>query len=195
MNVQQVIDFARATELKNLSAQNYDDTTIIAYINLGMMELHRRFNVRVGVEVIQTVSTIPVYNMRNADIIQILSVHNALDELLAPQAYIGDEDYDIKYINYNTILLNKAKDEELVIVYKASSLFIAELTDEVGVPPVLIEALLSYIGYKAHGAKDPGAENSPYFNKFNAVCAGIIRDGFGTDDAIPGQSTQMKGFV
>ena len=64
MTVQQIIDMAKAGELKNLVL---DTDTILAALNLGIIELYKRFPLRVEEAIVSLDGSKQYYKMDGAD--------------------------------------------------------------------------------------------------------------------------------
>ena len=64
------------------------------------------------------------------------------------------------------------------------------------VPLQLTEALLHYIGYRAHGAMNGSieAETNTHYQRFEASCQRAIAQGMYTSDSLE-MHRDMKGFV
>ena len=60
MTIRQVIDLAKTSELANLSIGNKDEI-VLGYINLGMIELYKRFNLRVEEWVVALEDNVDIY--------------------------------------------------------------------------------------------------------------------------------------
>ena len=60
MTIRQVIDLAKTSELANLSIGNKDEV-VLGYINLGMIELYKRFNLRVEEWIITLEDNVDIY--------------------------------------------------------------------------------------------------------------------------------------
>ena len=80
MTVQFVIDQARSGELRSLSDKDKTDSVVIHYINLGLIELYKRFNLRTSVEVIRTTPNTPFYTLRSTDINQVVNVYDSFNK-------------------------------------------------------------------------------------------------------------------
>ena len=73
MKLSFILAQARSGELASLSAVNKSDEIIVSYINLGLIELFKRFNISVKAEVVKTSPATPFYTLRNSDINLVLS--------------------------------------------------------------------------------------------------------------------------
>lgn len=197
MDVQFVIDQARNGELHSLSNRNKDDDAVLSYINLGLIELYKRFNIKTNVEVIRTSPVTPFYTLRSEDINQVISVYDINNRELTVKKAIDDENYDIAQINYNSFLLTEPKDEELLFVYKAAPTLVTSTSEKIDLPYAMLEALLHYVGYRAHGSinGEINAEHSSHYTRFERSCNLLVREGYETEALNIGFSVSKQGFV
>lgn len=194
MLVSDVVSLARDSELKQLSET---DEAVIGYIYLGLLELHKRFNVATKVEMVKTVPETTVYNLRSPDILDIISVYGSDGkELLTP--YMEDSnEHDITIVNYNTFILRCPKEENLVVVYKAAPKMVHSLDDVLDIPSSMLEALLTFIGYRAYASLDSNSntENNVHYMRFERSCDRLTNLGFVNDMPIMARDIKRRGFV
>jgi len=197
MTVSFIINQARTGELRSLSEIDKTDEVVVSYINLGLIELYKRFNVLTKVEVIKTSPVTPVYTLRAMDVNQVVSVYDSDNKELINKRNLEDTDYDIVQINYNTFMLTTPLDEELLFVYKAAPIIVTGTNDEVELPYAMLEALLHYIGYRAHGSVNGNVdkENNTHYMRFEKSCALLVSEGYEIDTLNISSSVQAKGFV
>lgn len=197
MDVSFIINQARSGELRSLSEIDKSDDVVISYINLGLIELYKRFNILTKVEVIKTSAVVPIYTLRASDINQVISVYDKDGRELISKRNLEDEEYDIIQINFNTFMLTKPSDEELLFVYKAAPPIVTTVTDEIELPYAMLEALLHYIGYRAHGSVNGNVdkENNTHYMRFEKSCGLLVTEGYEIDSHNISSSVQAKGFV
>ena len=206
MTLQSIINLARSGELKKLSDQSYTDEIIIDYINLGLIELYKRFQLQTEELVItftneaKTIYTLGVDTDGVTPLDSDVSYPNGYSEVMVIQeAY--DEDGNSYNINEESDLLsiftisqsqlqipNPSIGSIVSIIYRPSPTYYTEsmLTNEINMPSSLVEALLSYIGYRAHGAMDGNinAENNTHYTRFEASCLRAANLGVVTADSL-----------
>ena len=114
---------------------------------------------------------------------------------------INDENnpLSINTVNWYTIQIPMSIDNETIsLIYVAAPVLLttADLSKTLPIPPQLYEALLHYIGYRAHGALDGNiqAENSTHYQRFEASCQRAKESGMYTSDSME-MNRDMKGFV
>lgn len=182
MTVDDVIDFAVKGELKKIAVKD-DKASIVSFINLGMIELYKRFPLDTE-EVIITLGAATdvnsAYTMISNTIYKMPS-----DFMYMVGAYeengieinINKEDdpYSIMEISWNKIQVPVATTgANISIIYVKNPTLIAntpeELAKDIELPSSLIEALLHYIGYRGHGSIDGNiqAENNTHYQRFEA---------------------------
>ena len=221
MKVSDVIATARSCELSNLSTSSFTDSRIIQFINLGIIELSKRFVISTKAEKIKTSVYTSMYTLRSPDVIGILDIYDKTGRALVPQTLSDDENYDYKLIN-NTTFLYKHKldykateeanpltgieilqytqepDNELMVVYSAVADLVVNTTDELTIPLVFIDPLVAYIGYKAsHSITQPqsgGGENMVSLTKFEASCRLLENSVYVGQTNLMSKSIQSKGF-
>lgn len=222
MKVSDVISAARSCELSHLSTTSFTDSRIIHYINLGIIELSKRFVISTKAEQIKTSMYTSMYTLRSPDVIGILDIYDKTGRALVPQTLSDDENYDYKLIN-NTTFLYKHKvdyktteeinpitgieilqhteepDNELMVVYSAIADLVANPTDELSLPLVFMDTLVAYIGYKANPTfiqgQNGGVENLASLDKFEASCRLLEYSVYVGQNNLMSKSIQSKGFI
>lgn len=221
MKVSDVIATARSCELSNLSTSSFTDSRIIQFINLGIIELSKRFIISTKAEKIKTSVYTSMYTLRSPDVIGILEIYDKTGRALVSQVLSDDEDYDYKLINNTTFLYRhksdyksteevnpitgieilqytQEPDNELMVIYSAVADLLVNTTDELTIPLVFMDPLVAYIGYKAsHSitqAQSGGGENMASLAKFEASCRLLENSVYVGQTNLMSKSIQSKGF-
>lgn len=196
MKISTIINLAKYGELNQLNIKN-DTNGILAFIYLGLIELYKRFNIGIKTETFTSTTTVSVYNLRNNDVNQILAIYDSDKKELVNKLVQCDTEYDYTQLNFNTILLTNPKDELLTVVYKASPPEIDETTETIELPDDMLEALLHYIGFKAHSSinGNKNSENDNHYIKFERSCNLLDTMGYTVDIYSARPSIQSKGLV
>ena len=221
MKVSDVIATARSCELSNLSTSSFTDSRIIQFINLGIIELSKRFVISTKAEQIKTSVYTSMYTLRSPDVIGILEIYDKTGRALVSQVLSDDDNYDYRLINNTTFLYKhktdyrateevnpitgieilqytKEPDNELMVVYSAVADLVVNATDELTIPLVFIDPLVAYIGYKAsHSitqAQSGGGENTVSLTKFEASCRLLENSVYVGQTNLMSKSIQSKGF-
>lgn len=211
MTVDTIIEDARYGELKQLGvakALGSTDTAkveeaereVLSYINLGMTELYKRFNLRIEELTVEMVEGQTVYTITEPLLNTILAV---FDENGDPFPLNVEE--DINSVNtpaYNAIQVpNPIAGSFVFTLYNSAPerlVWVDDLsTVNAVIPPTMLEALLHYVGYRAHGALDGAinAENNTHYMRFDASCSRLINLGLLPMDTYgAGTKLEDKGF-
>ena len=210
MNIQEVITLARASELKQLSIGT-DDASVMGYINLGILELHKRFALLESEAIVQLVEGKYKYKLDGTDTNVQLGSDEGEEILFIGTVYdidgneirVNDEEYDysITTPSFDTIevsnrLINESK--FLSVIYRSTPRFISKVEDKLRLPMTLLEPLLHYIGYRAHASVkgDMQTENNTHYQRFDKSCNMVVNMGLITSDGLgTGRRLRERGFV
>lgn len=206
MTVQDIIDLAVKGELKKLAVKS-DTPSIVSYINLGMIELYKRFPLDTE-EIIITIGEITVpedpYQMISSTIYKLPSDHMYITgayEEDGSEISINKEDdpFSIMTISWNKIQIPVATDgANISIIYVRTPDLIGtapeDLALDIELPAQLTEALLHYVGYRGHGAIDGNiqAENNTHYQRFEASVNRAKMLGVVTQDGPLSRDTKGK---
>ena len=208
MTVQSVIDMANHGEFRQLAVSD-DADAVVSYINLGVVELYKRFVLNTEEVIIElgkeTVPSDP-YQKISETIYQMpedyMYITNAYEQDGAVIPINKEHDpLSINTISWNQIQIPTAHEGSMIsILYVKSPDFVtsANLTAQVQIPVQLLEALLNYIGYRGHSAADGSikAENTTHYQRFEASVARAKDLGLITaDDLYTEERFTIKGFA
>lgn len=207
MFVEEIINMARGSELRNIAIAN-DAATILSYINLGMIELYKRFPLSVKEYLLELSDDGNEYILPS-DLMYIVGAYGEVPEgsdLVVNELPINEEEnpLSINTVSWNRVQIpNSVEGNYVSIVYVASpELLVADedeayLKFDIEIPPQMVEALLHYIGYRAHAAMDGNiqAENNTHYTRFEASCKRIEATGLFTSDDLNMDARDLKGFV
>jgi hypothetical protein len=217
MTANEVIALARVGELSKLSIAIKDDNTVLfGFINLGLVELYKRFplkndeaivTLRDGKTIYKLDGTDPDVSMGEPFMYLLGAYEDGTDNDFSASALslpINEEDniYSVNSISYNSIqipLVTTGAYISLIYVAKPTKVTTLTLDEELDLPDQMIEALLHYIGYRAHGAMDANiqTESNTHYMRFEASCNKLKELGVGIapDDVSMNSRISMKGFV
>lgn len=202
MTVRQIADLAKNSELNGIALANRDEA-VIGFMNLGILELHKRFQLKVEEYVITLVDGQDIYSMPN-DYMWIVAAYGEVDirsTETVNELPINEEDNPL---SINTVGWNKVQVPVSVAGAYVSIIYVAKPEtyvmgdDEVDLPPQMIDALLSFIGYKANAAIDSGVqtEDSAWYQRFEHACDKLREYGMiNGDDMYMNQRITTRGFV
>jgi len=193
-----VIEHAKYGELKQLAIKSYDQS-IYSFLNLGLIELYKRFNISLKVEVKNTHPDVKVYDLRNSDINQVLAIYNSEGNPLTYKRVTGEQLYDITQLSHVSFLFRNPVEDEIFFLYKASPKRIKEEEDLVEIPDDMLEALLNYIGYR--GQVTMNKQNNlqtpmiNFYKMFEKSCFELEQRGYGLEMFDLEKNIHDQGFV
>lgn len=204
MTIRQIIDLAKVSELNGLAIGNNDES-VLGFINLGVLELYKRFSLRVEEHIIELVDGVDLYTMP-ANYMWLIAAYGEVDMRstdMVNELPINEEDNPL---SVNTVGWNKIQVPISVtggyisIIYIASPevYTIDELSVEVNLPPQMIEPLLAYIGYRANATIDSGvqSEDNAWYIRFDNSCNRIRQESMiNSDDMFMNGRISKRGFV
>ena len=221
MTVREVVDLAQNSELKNI-AVGRENATVIGYINLGLIELYKRFPIETDEVVIRLGDpsdpcyiSDTTYKMPN----NYMGIIAAYDEqpddsvsMIGNQIPINEEENpeSIMTMGFNKIQVPAAPYGAYIsIIYSAgpSLIISSSLLDSSGnfindadipLPYFMMEPLLHYIGYRGYLSlnADVNTDNNTHYMRFDASCRRILELGLLTGDDVDASIRFIdKGFV
>ncbi len=219
MKLSFILDQARNGELKSLSTKDKTDEVIVGYSNLALVALYSRFQLKTE-EAIITLETNPartVYTLDSTDTAvrvngasmpddDVMSIIDAFDESGRHVAINDEKDpFSIYTVSYNQVQIPLVNEGTYIsIIYRKNPTLVTytetnDVTDEkvVELPLQLLEPMLHYIGYRAHGAVDGklNTENNTHYMRFEKSCERAQELGVLTADDVVGVGVTDKGFV
>lgn len=200
--VDEVIENVRLAELKPLSQVDKVDSVLLNYLNLGMYSLYRKFNLSTKAEVVRLTKATTFYRLQNKDILKVLDLFDSEGNTLVERSILGDKSFRYTSLGGLSYLINNPKeDEEIIFTYQASPDRIVELDEELDLPDCFLEALQSFIAYKAFGSvgtvstNGASTESKFYLDRYNELCAEMVLTGYGSESSIISPDVVMKGYV
>lgn len=219
MTATEVMVLARSGELRQLgSSIKDDDATLITFINLGLVEIYKRFVLKTDEALITLVEGKTIYkldgtdadvSMGTGDFLYLLTAYGegdslsdySTDDLVLP---INKEDdpYSVNTISYNEVqvpLITNGAFISLIYTAKPTKVTSETVDAELDLPDTLIDPLLEYIGYRGYkGMGDKGqSEDDIYFFRFEAACnkAKELGVAIAPDDFEMPDRLNNRGFV
>jgi hypothetical protein len=204
MNIEDVISLASTSELSSLAVKD-DSAAILDYVNLGLIELYKRFPVSVKEQVIALLDNTDTYSMPE-DFMWVVAAYGEVQEgssVTVNTLPINEEDnpLSINMINWYQVQVPMSMTGAYIsIIYTAAPrmYYTADLAEVVPIPPQLVEALLHYVGYRAHAAitGDIKEENNTHYQRFEASCKRVETKGMFTSDDVNMDSRIVnRGFA
>lgn len=215
MNVSEAIEILSKSELKQLGLSE-DKEAIIGYLNIGITEIHKRFDLWEETATVTMVDGVNKYTISPDDtnvaidnvdheFIMITSIFDKEDEKIEINLKKSDYkinykrvDYKIKVQRYNVISIGApVAGDTLEVNYRASPKFLTFEKQPIPLPPQYFEALFNYVGYRAHASVDGDikAENNTHFMRFDQSCKRIAAQGLQNEDSMQIFKLEERGFV
>lgn len=204
MTVGQVIDLAKVSELNGLGIAN-NDAAVIGFLNLGMLELYKRFTLRYEEHLITLDENVSIYTMP-ADYMWIIAAYGDLDARSGDFVNLIPINEEDNPASINTSSWNKIQIPvntggahiSIIYVAKPTTYTIDDMGVELDLPPQMIEALLAYIGYRGNSTIDSGlqTEDNAWFIRFDMGCNKIKQESMlNSDDMYMKDRLGNRGFV
>lgn len=204
MTVKQVIDLAKASELTGLPAASKDET-VLGFINLGVLELYKRFTLSVE-EWIIALEDGQSYYTAPEDFMWIIAAYgevgmDSVQEVNVLPVNEEDNPLSINTVGWNKVQVPLSVTGAYVSIIYAATPEVYSVTDmdkTVNIPPQMIEALLAYIGWRANSTIDTGiqTEDTVWYNRFESSCSRLEVKGFiNANDMVMTNRLNMRGFV
>ena len=209
MKAEDIINFAVHGELKqlsisNISADNADRVeniaAIISYINLGIIELYKRFGLATQSRELTDLTHGFSYTMEDDFLYITNCTGNDEAETDIP---LNDETAALSVFQPTPYQLYIAKTDEaderitsIFVTYIAVPALIKSSKDVIPLSYQYVEALLNYIAYRGHAAVsgNTNEENNAYYLRFEASCNNITNDGLITPDNQSNNKLDDRGF-
>lgn len=204
MTVGNVVSMATSGELKNLAVKS-DTEAVVGFINLGLIELYKRFPLNIKEHIIELQDNVEIYAMPS-DFMWIVSAYDEVPEN-SPEVVIPvpineeDNPLSLNTVSWNQVQIPLTRNGSYIsVIYVAAAptVLATQLEAELPLPIQMLEALLHYVGYRAHGAVtgEVNAEHTTHYTRFEMSCARIEASGMLTsDDLSMSKRLSMRGFA
>ncbi len=204
MTVGQVIDLAKVSELNGLGIAN-NDAAVIGFLNLGMLELYKRFTLKYEEHIITLDENVSIYTMP-ADYMWIIAAYGDLDARSGDFVNLIPINEEDNPASINTSSWNKIQIPvntggahiSIIYVAKPTTYTVSDMDVELDLPPQMIEALLAYIGYRGNSTIDSGlqTEDNAWYIRFDMGCNKIKQESMlNSDDMYMKDRLGNRGFV
>jgi len=198
MTVNDIVTQLKYGELRSIAAKD-DMDAILTYINLALIALYSRFSLKVSEQLIPMQDNITEY-LLNEDAMTIRAIYDENGDEFA----LDDETslFSIMQVDFETIQVpNPLTGATLSVIYlpaPTTLTYIDEtsLTSRVPLPSQLLEPLLHYVGYRAHGSMngDIKAENNTHYMRYEASCKRIEDLGVVRKAVVPAHVSQQESI-
>ena len=206
MLISKVIKKARSGELGNLSETKFDDDKVMEYIEDGLIALYKLFSLRSAEALITMRTGVTMYTLDGTDpnvdmddtALEVMAIQEAYDETGAYLSInVENDEWGLMTPEFNKLQIpSPAEGETIGVLYTAGPEEITSTTQTLKLPISLLESLLHYVGYRAHGSVDGNiqAENNTHLQRFRASVAEAKALGVITQDDIGDRPTSWKGY-
>ena len=214
MTIQNVIDLAASTKLKNIAVAK-DTAAVLGYLNLGITELYKRFPLRVDEAIVTLKDNKTEYKVDGTDadvsmpadsqFMWLVSAYQEVedtettefDTVLMP---VNEEDnpLSLQTVAWNTVQIPLSITGAYVsLIYVAAPIYytMGDLTEQLPLPPQMIEPLLEYIAYQAKSSIGTIQDTALAYQEFEASCSRVEMRGMITSDDLEMLGRDLKGFV
>lgn len=204
MTVRQVLELAKVSELNGLGIASNDEATL-GFLNMGVLELYKRFTLKVEEHIITLVDNVSIYEMPE-DFMWLVSAYGEVDKqspMLVNVLPINEEDNPL---SINTVSWNKVQvpvssyGSYISCIYVASPYLytVSDLDNRIDIPLQMVDPLLAYIGYRANSAIDTGVqtEDNAWYIRFENSCTRVRTEGMmNSNDMFTNGRIDTRGFV
>jgi len=219
MTANEVIELAKVGPLRQLGDAIKNNTTaLIGFLNLGMIELYKRFALETDEAMITLVDGKTIYKLDGTDpdvemgegtYLYLVAAYGegqdttdySNNDMILP-INVEDNDFSINTISFNKIqipLVTPGAFVSIIYVSSPTKVTSATLDNELYVSEVYIEPILHYIGYMAHSSMDSEAqtESNVHYSRFEAACERVRTFGVGIapDDIEMDKKFEQRGFA
>ena len=198
MTLNDVVTQLKYGELRSVASKD-DMDAIVSYVNLALIALYSRFSLKVSEQLIPMQDNITEY-LLNEDAMTIRAIYDENGDEFA----LDDETslFSIMQVDFETIQVpNPLTGATLSVIYlpaPTTLTYIDEtsLTSRVPLPSQLLEPLLHYVGYRAHGSMngDIKAENNTHYMRYEASCKRIEDLGVVRKAVVPAHVSQQESI-
>ena len=204
MTVRQVIELAKASELSGLSIASKDDV-ILGFINIGVLELYKRFTLKIEEYIVTLVDNVSIYTMPN-DFMWLVAAYGEVDARSSELVNVlpineSDNPLSVNTVSWNKVQIPVSKHGSYIsLIYVASPAMysLTDIDDTLDLPAQMLEPLLSYIGYRANSAIDTGVqtEDNAWYIRFENSCTRVRTEGMiNSNDMFTTGRIDTRGFV
>lgn len=204
MTVGQVIELAKVSELNGLKIGE-NTTSVLGFLNLGMLELYKRFSLKVEEYIITLEDMVDIYVMPS-NYMWVIAAYGEVDirsTEVVNELPINEEDNPL---SVNTVGWNKIQVPvsvsgayiSIIYVARPEMYEVGDIDVELDLPPQMIEPLLAYIGYRANATIDSGvqSEDNAWYIRFENSCNKIRQESMiNSDDMFMNSRISKRGFI
>lgn len=186
-----------------------DETSLFAFLNLGITELHKKFDLVMREQIIEVNSARKEYTLL-PDVMQVTAVYTdakflTLDIALSSSEVVSmplnddNDPFSVYTPTKGVLMVSYPKDGQVIsVLYKASPYVYtpADLENELDIEAQYISPLVMYMGYLANlGLEAAPGQIMTLLGLFNQACTEIEHYGLNPSSTIVNDKLNMRGFV
>ena len=186
-----------------------DEASLFAFLNLGITELHKKFDLVMREQIIEVNSARKEYTLL-PDVMQVTAVYTdakflvpgtTLDssDIVAMPLNDDNDPFSVYTPSKGVLMVSYPKDNQVIsVLYKASPYVYtpADLETELDIEAQYISPLVMYMGYLANlGLEATPGQIMTLFGLFNQACAEIENYGLNPSSVVVNDKLNMRGFV
>ncbi len=209
MKVQKAINDLKVGELEQTAAKD-DQAAILSYINQGVLELHKRFDLWKESFTITLVTDLLDYKLDGTDanvlidltdhqLLIVTELYNSDMDEIHPSYLTGPRWVKNDHLQFLTIADDEFFEGADVLTghYRAAPVDLKDEKETISLPPQFQEALYHYVGYRAHTAmvSEIQAEHTTHYDRFDKSCGRVIFQGLDKEPDLFSNKFADRGFV
>lgn len=188
-----------------------DDVSMFAFLNLGITELHKKFDLVMREQIIEVNSTRKEYTLL-PDVMQVTAVYtdakyltdspidsSLTSEVVSMPLNDGNDPFSVYTPSKGVLVVSYPKDNQVLsVLYKASpyAYTLADLDNELDIEAQYISPLVIYMGYSANlGLEAIPGQTTTMLAMFNQACGEIENYGLNPTSTVVNEKLNMRGFV
>lgn len=219
MLVSEFLTLIRSSEVKHLNANvKDDDPTMLGFLNLAILELHKEFKL-LEQDAVITIAAGPeqnytldgtdvnvVMDLTDQEFICIEAIYNTYGQTLRiddPVDTVGVKNptFNTLYFKQDETVTNLVEGDVYTVAYRVAPAFLTATGDTIPLNIVFTEALIAYTAYKAHKSvrNNKGQGNTSqaddYLKDYKMAVADLHRTGVVPEDSLECNKFYQRGFV
>lgn len=204
-----VKDFFTLCQVGVTKQFSLDQTTLLAFLNLGITELHKRYDLVMREQIIEVDSARKEYTLL-PDVMQVTAVYTDA-KFLSTDKSLGNSEVVLMPLNDDNspysvytpakgvLMVSYPKDNQVIsVLYKASPHIytVEDLETEFNIEAQYISPLVLYMGYLANLSLEsvPG-QTMTMLSMFNQACMEIENYGLNPSSVMVNDKLINRGFV
>lgn len=211
MRAVEFITSLKQGELKKLALKG-SDTDILSFINAGIVDLHKRFPLRRESVAVTPVAGIRDYSFSEDGDLNVDFDTSESQLIMIEEVSTTDVDgVDHKFIpsnstkpqNFSTPTYNVLRihpdylSHTIEVEVRLAPLPIVKVSEDIPLPPHLMDLLSLYVGYKAHNSvsADIKGENNSYYVRYISEIQDMKAGGQVPLDPLDYSMLEVRGFI